>query len=459
MIKQEFPEDESAVVGSMILDPPRIDEVVPIVGAMDFSDRRLRELFVVLVDIRDAGEPVSIQSLVSRLKAYGSYDRIGGPGALGRLANTANTADAAYFARNVRNDSIIRQVRDTLREATARTRDPNQSPDQLLDFIDSRLAELRALDTTATDRTKHIAEATLGLVDNIDAAAQTESHRGIRTGLECFDRVNGGFQNGTLNVIAARPSNGKSVLAMQFAEGISRGFEFSLSDGGNYFISSQPAIPTMFVSLEMTEEELAARSLAAATRIDGRKINSYRVTASERAKLREAANAMRSMQLTLWEPHQASVSAIRAKARIASRENGLGCLVVDYLQLVDSEQGSRHEKETYRIGEICRQLKKLAKELSIPVVVCCQLNRDAENKAPTLSQLADSGKIEQHADTVTAVHRMRGDSTEAKLGIIKWRNGQTPWIDVTFDRQHCRFNEQEVWENENYCDDFAEYSS
>ena len=453
-----FPDNEAAVIGAMILDRNRIDEVLPIVTASDFADQRLREIFIILADLAATETPINATTIVSSLKAAGSFDRIGGAATIAYTTSAIGSpADVVFYASSVRQDSIVRQLRQTLAEATQRTLERNQTPADLIDFIDARLLNLRDIGTEAAP-IRHVADAARNLVDDIDAAAITKTHRGLRTGLECFDKINGGYQNGTLNIIAARPSNGKSVLALQFAEGIGRGFEYSVCDGDSYFRADQPATPTLLVSLEMTEEELAARSLASATEIDGRKINSYRVTAGERQRLRTAAEAMRESKLQLWEPHRATVSAIRAKARLHARQYGLGCLVIDYLQLIDSEPGTRHEKETYRIGEICRHLKQLAKELTIPVVVCCQLNRDAENKKPTLAQLADSGKIEQHADTITAIHRLRSDTTEATLKLLKWRNGQTPEIEIEFDRQHCRFQEQPISQHANYEPAFAAHN-
>ena len=203
----------------------------------------------------------------------------------------------------------------------------------------------------------------------------------------------------------------------------------------------------------MTKAELSARALASESEIDGRRINTYSVTAAQRQQLRQAAESMKESRTSILQPNRATVSSIRAAARIQQRSSGLGCLLIDYLQLIDID--GRYDKETYRIGEICRRLKSLAMEFSIPVIVLCQLNRDAENKLPTLAQLSDSGKIEQHADTITAIHRTRGDNNEAQLVLLKWRNGQTPTIDLTFERQYCRFEPMAI---EDHPNDFVEFA-
>lgn len=432
-------DDEAAVIGGMILDSNRIDDVVSTIGPADFCDDRLRELFVTLIDLGESGKPTNIQALVTELRAAGSYNRIGA-GALAQLTTAiGSVSDVIYYSRRVRSASIVRSLRSLGHRLVTLNEQTNEPPQQILESVDCELMALRELDHSDNEKIVTVGEAVNAICDDIDAAAESGAVRGLRTGLKCFDRVNGGFQNGTLNVIAGRPSNGKSVLGLQFANSIGGGFEYGDWVNNSYVTTTQEPKPTLFCSLEMTTEELSARTLASAAEIDGRCINSYRVTADQRQSLRESAAALTGSQSYLWEPARATVSRIRAQARIHRRRHGLECLIVDYLQLVDSERGSRHDKETYRIGDICRHLKSLSKELSIPVVVLCQLNRDAEDKLPTMAHLADSGKIEQHADTITAVHRMRDESTDAILRIMKWRNGQTRDVDIMFDRPHCRF--------------------
>jgi replicative DNA helicase len=448
----ELPENEAAVIGAMILDPSRIDEAAQVVKASDFADQRLRQIFVVLLDMHQAGSPIDVIPLVANLKAAGLYESIGGAAVLAKLsAAVPNASDIAHYANEVHSAAIIRALKSIARIVINK---PDQDAGGLLDFVDTEVARLRD-QTITTAVPENIGEIASRECDAIDEASEAGEVRGLRTGLECFDRVNGGYQAGTLNIIAARPSNGKSVLGLQFAKSIGTGFEYELFEGASGWINQQPPIPTLFLSLEMTKAELSARALASETEIDGRRINSYRVTASQRADLRRSAEAMKDFRTSILQPHRATVSSIRATARIEQRKNGLGCLVIDYLQLIDID--GRFDKETYRIGEICRRLKSLAMELSIPVIVLCQLNRDAENKLPTLAQLADSGKIEQHADTITAIHRSRGDSNDAQLVLMKWRNGQTPTIDLTFERQYCRFAETPIENHSNYNSDFAEY--
>lgn len=450
----ELPENEAAVIGAMILDPSRIDEALQITRPADFGDRRLRQIAVVLLDMHHAGNPIDVIPLVANLKTAGIYNEVGGAAVIATLSGAVpNASDIAYYAQQVHDGAIIRAIKSVAGEVLSR---PDLDAAGLLDYVDSEIARLRD-QTVATAAPENIGDIALRECDAIDEAAGTGLVRGLRTGLACFDRINGGYQNGTLNIIAARPSNGKSVLGLQFAKSIGTGFEYQWFDGASAFCGTQAATSTLFVSLEMTKAELSARALASETEIDGRRINNYNLTAGQRRQLRTCAESMTEFRTSILQPHRATVSSIRAAARIQKRSCGLGCLVIDYLQLIDIE--GRFDKETYRIGEICRRLKSLAMELSIPVIVLCQLNRDAENKLPTLAQLADSGKIEQHADTITAIHRTRGDNNDAQIVLMKWRNGQTPTIDLTFDRQHCRFIETPIEDHPNYQDDFAEYSS
>ena len=434
-----LPEFESAVIAAMIIDRASTDEITSRLSATDFGDDRMREMYITLLDMHEANIPTDCTKTLYRvLQQSGGLERIGGPQVITQLTGEISDLEhASHYAHRVRADATDRRLKKLLRDAADMTvrREPS---DRIMDYIDSQMVILRQ-SSEGYRSSSHIADATTRLCDAIDAAQEKGTQRGLRTGLRCFDAINGGLQNGTLNIIAARPSNGKSVLGLQFAESIGQGFEYSTCNGKRYYTATQSPVPTLFVSLEMTEEELAMRSLAAAAKVDGRRINNYKVTAEQRARLREAAADMASSKLYIEEPYRATVSSIRATARIHQRQHGLGCLVIDYLQMLDSEKSDKHEKETYRIGDICRRLKILAKEMGIPVIVLCQLNRDAENKMPTLAQLADSGKIEQHGDTITAIHRMRDNEPDATLKILKWRNGQTPEVKVTFDRCHVRF--------------------
>ncbi|MEO9934325.1 replicative DNA helicase [Rhodopirellula bahusiensis] len=442
MSEKHLPDDEAAVIGAMIHDAALVDEVVSRVEATEFTDSSLRELFITLVDMRNASKPWGTTALVSELRATGSYERIG-PGTIAALSGAiASKFHATFHADRVRSSALVANLQALGRRlatvSVEKMTQRRQTPKDLLDALDAELMRLRQTDVAQAE-VRNVGDVALNVCDSIDKSLESGSVRGLRTGLTTIDKVNGGYQPGTLNVLTARPSNGKSVLGLQFATSIGRGFQYQLVEGQNNWFATQEPTSTLFVSLEMTEEELGSRSLADAANVDGRHINTHRVTDHQRHHLRQAAEEMSGSKAFLYQPIRATVAGIRAAARIHQRKHGLGCLIVDYLQLIDSEEGTRDEKETYRVGRLCRDLKSIALEFDIPVIVLSQLNRDAENKPPTLSQLADSGKIEQHADTVVAIHRIRGDSEEAQLVFLKWRNGMTPTRDVHFDRKFCRF--------------------
>ncbi|PHQ32449.1 replicative DNA helicase [Rhodopirellula bahusiensis] len=442
MNRIQLPEDEAAVIGAMIYDAALVDEVVQRIDAAEFTDAALRELFITLVDMRNASKPWGVTALVSELRAIGAHERIGA-GTLAALSGAvASKNHATYHADRVRSAAMVKNLQDLGRRLSTISVEKmaarKQTPKDLLDTLDAEIMRLRQSDIAQAE-VRNVGEVALEVCDSIDDSIEHGRVRGLRTGLTTIDAVNGGYQPGTLNVLTARPSNGKSVLGLQIATSIGRGFDYQLIEGHNNWFATQDPASTLFVSLEMTEEELAARSLADAAEVDGRRINTHKVTSEQREQLRRAAEEMNDSKAFLYQPIRATVAGIRAAARIHQRKHGLSCLIVDYLQLIDSDAGARDEKETYRVGRICRDMKSMALEFSIPVIVLSQLNRDAENKPPTLAQLADSGKIEQHADTVVAIHRLRGDSEEAQFIFLKWRNGMTPTRDVHFDRKFCRF--------------------
>jgi replicative DNA helicase len=272
------------------------------------------------------------------------------------------------------------------------------------------------------------------LVADLVAAAgrQTVASAGIETGLSSFDQATGGLHPGELVIVAARPSVGKSALAATI--------------GLNASLASHRVL---FVSLEMTGRDIAARMLAGES---GESFAAIRSGAAEPRKLESASSAFVGLPFRIWSGRKLTTERLRAVSRLEQSRDGLDVIIVDYIGLI--EPADRRKPRWEAVTEISSDLKSLALSLQVPVIALCQLNRDAEGEQPKLSHLRESGAIEQDADIVALLHRDR-DSSEATLNIAKIRNGKPGAIDLRFDQRGTRFSEPTVEQHAGYDEHLA----
>jgi replicative DNA helicase len=431
-------EAEVAVLGSMLLMPTTIDDVATELRAADFHFDANQALFMHLVEMRNAGKNIDMTLLVERLRDHDDYERIGGAPYIAEvLSKVHNAAHARYYADIVRQKSVIRSVigaaTDILQEAYH-----SETPDaeRLLSQAEEKIFSIGEKRSGAGNN--DVKEIFLEALDRLDARMRGESPEGaVEFGFGDLDHLTGGLRASELVILAARPSMGKTAFAMNIAENVVR----------------LARVPVLFVSLEMAAIELIERMLCSVARVDSRRLKNGSVSKEERIRLKEHAAALSSVPLSIDDSPSRTVGEIASTARrIKRRQNGLGLVVIDYLQLIEPDNSSDPRQE--QVAKIARRLKGLSRELKVPVLCLSQLNRQAEDSRdhrPRMSHLRESGAIEQDADVVMFVHReeyyLRGEAKEevagqAQIIVEKQRNGPTGEIELTWIKEFTRFEDR-----------------
>lgn len=431
-LQQTPPHDldaEQATLGGTLVSAAAIGDVVEILRASDFYRPAHGLVFEIVSDLYSRGEPVDAISVTAELSRRGELDRIGGPSYLHTLISTVPTAaNAGYYARIVAERAVKRRVAEAGHTIVRAGMSPAIPADDAAEQAEAALhAALGRADNG--EGPTPLSASLSATLDRLEARERGEDLSGVPTGFADLDAVTHGFQPGQLIVVAARPGVGKSSLALDVARAA----------------AIRHGRPVLFASLEMSRAELDERVLAAEATVSLQGIRTGRIgDAWERIsrKIGELAGA----PLHIDASPGLSVAAIRTRARRMQRRTGLDLLVVDYLQLLVT--AGKSENRQQEISAISRSLKLLAAELGIPVVALSQLNRAVEQRAdkrPQLSDLRDSGAIEQDADLVILIHREDAHNPnsaragEADLIIAKNRNGPTGVVTVAFQGYYSRF--------------------
>lgn len=425
---------ERAVLGAALIVADLIHELSDVIGPDDFWRPRHGLIFRAAVHLAAAHEPVEPQSVMARLSATGDLDRAGGGAYLAELISTVPTAaNAGYYARLVAQHAVLRR----LSEAGTAIRQLGQgqvvstaSMEDVAARVDKAQALLAELMPARPNATVTVGEAVNLAVEAADVASRGESAPGaVPTGLADLDRLLTGLQPGQLVVVAGRPGMGKSVLVTDFARH-----------------AAHRGQRVLMFSLEMGREELGQRVLSAEARIPLNLIRSGRLDDDAWVRAARCTADLADAPLTIDDGGGTTLAHIRATARRAARSGPLSLIVVDYLQLITG--GRRSENRQQEVSELSRGLKLIAKDFGVPVVVAAQLNRQVEQRAgklPQLSDLRESGAVEQDADVVILVHRddyydeHSPRSGEADLIVAKHRNGPTGTLTVVFQGHLSRF--------------------
>ncbi len=427
---------EKAVLGSILLAPHVCDDVVLIVRPDDFYLDAHQKLFEHMVGMHESGSRIDTTLLVERLKQAGDFEAVGGAAYLAEvLQSVAVPSHAAYYARIVRDKSTLRHLIgascDILRDAY----DAGQDPAELLSQAEAKVFAVR--DRRSNDQITSMHDVLIEAFAVIDRRLEEGGSPGIPTGFTDLDRLTGGLHDSELIILAARPSMGKTALALNIAE----------------HVSMESGLACLFVSLEMSRVELAQRVLCSVARINGNKFRNGFVTPKEREKLVRVSNRLSSAPLYIDDTPSRNISEIAACARRLKRKADLRLVIVDYLQLIepDNSQDSRQEQ----VARMARRLKAMARELRMPVICLAQLNRQVDEgkhgHRPRLSHLRESGAIEQDADVVLFVHReeyycrSHEEAVEkdlvgkAEVIVAKQRNGPTGDVKLAWFKQFTRF--------------------
>jgi len=433
-------EAEQSVLGAILLSDRTLYALVIDEGLKgeDFYRERHRVIYETMLELYAENEPIDVLTVTEHLRSKGVLEDVGGPSAVDQLAGAVPAAgNARRYAQIVRDHALMRRLLTTTYEIQAQVLNNAALPREIVEQ-----AERQMFEVAHDDRTKDFQNVGTVLFAEIDKwqrlAAGNQSLTGTATGFADLDEITGGFQPGNLIIIAARPSMGKSALVTNMAENVA-------------LHKSNPK-PVALFSLEMSEAELAQRFIASQASIKGDDLRKGRLKEERKWKrVLDVAEHFQKAPLFIDDSSDISILEIRAKARRlhaqTQAQGGLGMIIVDYLQLMRPD--GRIDSRVEQVGQMSRGLKILARELSVPVVALSQLSRGVESrtdKRPLLSDLRESGQIEQDADLVIFIYRdeyYNQDNTErpgeADLIIAKHRNGGLGDVPLVFQGEYPRF--------------------
>jgi replicative DNA helicase len=415
---------ERAVLGAVLLRGDLLDSVA--LAPEDFHGPAGAALWETLQAMGRAGEPIDLVSVGTRLAAGGVLERIGGAAALARLTDAvASTANLEHYVGIVAAFSQRRRLLALAAELQVACADMSRDVREVLGEGERRMADI--LQAGRGARARPVREIVHQVIDWMQ---ERMNHRneivGIPTGLPALDTITDGWQRSEFIVMGARPSVGKSALAMQMAA----------------FEAGWKAIPVGYFSLEMADRSLIARVLTSQARVDMSQVRKGTIRPSDFSKMQQVCGEIYEAPLYIVDEPNIHLLDLRAEARRLVRQHGVRVVYIDYIGLIRPPETSipRHEQ----VAEISRSLKSLARELEIPVVALSQLRRESEGSRPSLADLRESGSLEQDADVVLLIHKDKADEQTSKvpveLAVAKQRQGPTSEVPLLFDRAYVRFD-------------------
>ena len=435
-------EAEQSLLGGLLLDNQAFDKIADLVSADDFYRDDHRRIFRHLSKLIEHGKPADVVTIAESIEASEDKDRTGGPAYLGSLAqNTPSALNIRRYAELVRERSIQRRLITVATEIAESALTPSgKEVGQLLDEAETRILEVGERGQRGTQGFESIQPVLARVFERIDHLYHLENKSdvtGLPTGFADLDEKTAGLQQGDLVIVAGRPSMGKTAFALNMAEHV------AVNNG----------VPVAIFSMEMGATQLAMRLLGSIARVDQHKMRTGRLNDEEWSRLSTAMGKLHDAPIFIDETAALNSLELRTRARRIHRQCGkLGLVMVDYLQLMSAPSGGQGENRATEISEISRSLKALAKELSAPVVALSQLNRALEtrnDKRPMMSDLRESGAIEQDADVILFIYRDEVYYPEkpeskgtAEVIIGKQRNGPIGKIDLTFLGEHTRFEDR-----------------
>ncbi len=426
-------EAEASLLGAVLIDSDAIVKIADSISARDFFDPRHMRIYEALIQLYENHDAIDVLTLSDKLKNNGNLAMIGGASYLTELTNFVPTAaNVEQYAEIVAQKGVRRRMIAASRDIVSLGYDETKQLKELIEEAETRLFEVSQ---------QHVKQSLVSLesvlaesFDRLDDLHKDKKKiRGVPTGFRDLDTMLAGFQKSDLIILAARPSMGKTALALNFAHNV----------------GVQSSAPVLIFSLEMSKEQLVDRLLSMESGVDAWALRTGNLNDSDFEKIGQAMGTLSEAQIYIDDSPGITVSDMRTKARREAHQHDLGLIVVDYLQLMSG--GSRFGGDGNRvqeISEISRGLKGIARELNVPVLALSQLSRSVENRSPQIPQLSDlreSGSIEQDADVVAFIYREEyyNPETDRKkltdIFIKKHRNGPTGGVELYFDNEKQRF--------------------
>ncbi|MFW6312733.1 MAG: replicative DNA helicase [Spirochaetota bacterium] len=423
-------EAELATLGAILLDPDALGRVLESLRPDDFYRAANGKIFSSVISLWERSEAIDLITLTDALRTQGDLDAVGGPAYVSTLTSSVPTsANVEYYAKIVRETSVRRRLLKAANEMIAEAMREGVESREIVEEAERRIFEIsEGQQTSGYKQAREIVKQTVEAIEKLYRTR--EDYTGIPCGFPALDKMLSGFQNSEFIVIGARPSVGKTALALTMAANI----------------SIHRKIPTGFFSLEMSDMAIMQRLIASEARIGSQKIRTGMLRPADFKNLTDAAGAIYDAPLWISDTPSMRLLDLRAQARRMKSQLGIRIIFVDYISLINNEHSDlpRHEQ----IAEVSRSLKGLARELSIPVVALSQVTRDVEGKRPTLASIRESGSIEQDADVVMFLHRNRGEDSEnpehannveTELIVAKQRNGPVGTVRIAFVPKYTRF--------------------
>lgn len=427
-------ESEENIISAILLDNDVLHDVVDIVAPDDFYRSSHKVIYEAITELYSKNEPVDLITLTNILKERGKLDEVGGATYIAGIVDTVPLAvNAQYYAKIIHDKACLRRLIGKANEISRRCYEDRGDVDEVIGFAEKSVFEI------AENKIRPSFFSISRLVDGNIAALEEQQGNGalltgVPSGFKEFDKLTSGFQGSDLIILAARPGMGKTALALNIAR--------NAAVEGN--------ISVAVFSLEMSKEQLSMRLLCSEARVDSSRVRGGFLGDDDWLKLTDAASVLTSAPIFIDDSPDITSLSIRAKSRRLKMDNDLGLVVIDYLQLMRGS--SPAERRDLEISEISRSLKALAKELDIPVLALSQLNRKLEergDKRPLLSDLRESGALEQDADLVAFIYRdevYNKDENNPKQGtseiiLAKHRNGAVGKVNLTFLSAYTRFED------------------
>lgn len=431
---------EQSVLGAMLIEREAIPRAIEILREDSFYSSKHRQIFGAILSLFERSNPVDLITLTEELKRRGELDDVGGAYYLTELTTAvASAANVEYHARIIAEKALLRNMIETMTVLIGQAYDPGADAFELLDEAEGEVfkisdANLRKPASSMND----ILKETLARLESIHG--RTGGITGVPSGFTRLDDMTGGWQPSDLIIIAARPSMGKTALSLAIAR--------------NAALHPEHPAGVAYFSLEMSAQQLAQRLLTSEARVDAQAARTGRMSDEDWPRLARAAGRLSAAPIYIDDTPGLSILELRAKCRRLKAEHNIGMVIVDYLQLMHGTGSGKNSNREQEIAQISRSLKGLAKELNVPVIALSQLSRAVEtrggDKRPQLSDLRESGSIEQDADVVGFIYRAErygitvdenGNSTEgiAEIIIGKQRNGPIGDVQLAFVHQHARF--------------------
>jgi len=437
-------EAEMSILGGILLENEAINRTLEMLVPEDMYRENHRKIFRAMIELNERNEPCDLVTLTSILKKKGELEEVGGAAYLATLVDYVPTAaNIAYYCRIVKEKGLTRLLISAATDIVTRGYDDQMEVAELLDNAQKVIFEIS--ENKLRPAFFPVSAVLKDTIKNIELLYERKEHiTGVPTGFVDLDEKTAGFQRGDLVIIAGRPSMGKTAFALNIAQYAA--------------LHSDQKTPVAIFSLEMNKEQLVTRLLCSEARIDASRLRTGHLIDNDWEKLARGAGKLHEAKIFIDDSPAISVLEMRAKCRRLKVEHHIGLIIVDYLQLMRG--GANPESRQQEISEISRSLKALAKELDLPVVALSQLNRGLENrtdKRPMMSDLRESGAIEQDADLIMFVYRDtvycekcknrdlncdENHERNAEINIGKQRNGPTGTINLTFMGEYTRFENQ-----------------